>query len=99
MGSLAEFQQRAVCGRYSVPLNIQAVYGFKGLFPRTARHSSGSMDSPAICLKTFAGIRMGGAVRIHSHQESAAGRRLAVGTDYMLTLDKQGVMPASAYCF
>ena len=39
MGSLAEFQQWAVCGRYGVPLNIQAVYGFKGLF---------SQDSPAL---------------------------------------------------
>ena len=39
MGSLAEFQQRAVRGRYGVPFNIQAVYGLKGLL---------SQDSPAL---------------------------------------------------
>lgn len=99
MGSLAEFQQWAVCGRYGVPLNIQAVYGFKGLF---------SQDNPALfrfdglssyLFEDFCRHKDGGAVRIHSHQESSAGRRLAVGTDCMLALDKQGVMPASAYCF
>ena len=99
MGSLAEFQQWAVCGRYGVPLNIQAVYGFKGLF---------SQDNPALfrfdglssyLFEDFCRHKDGGAVRIHSHQESAAGRRLAMGADYMLALDKQGVMPASVYCF
>ena len=99
MGNLAEFQQRAFRGRYGVPLNIQAVYSLKDLF---------SQDSPALfrfdgfpgyLLKDFCRHKDGRAVCIYSHQESAAGRRLAVGTDCMPALDKQGVMPASAYRF
>ena len=99
MGSLAEFQQRAVRGRYGMPLNIQAVYGFKGLFSQDSPALFRFDGLPSYLFEDFCRHKDGGAVRIHSHQESAAGRRLAVGTDCMLALDKESVMPASAYCF
>jgi hypothetical protein len=71
-----------------VPLNIQAIYSLKGLL---------SQDSPALfrfdglpgyLLEDFGRHKDGGTVRIHSHQESSTGWRLAMRTNCMLALDK-----------
>lgn len=99
MGSLAEFQQRAVRGRYGVPLNIQAVYSLKGLLSQDSLALFRFDGFPGYLFEGFCRHKDGGAVCIYRHQESAAGRRLAVGADRVPALDKQGVMPASVYRF
>lgn len=99
MGSLAEFQQRAVRGRYGVPFHIQTVYGFKALLSQDGQALFRFDGLPGYLFEIFYRHKDGGAVCIHSHQESAAGRGLAVRTDCMIAFDKQGIAPASVRCF
>ena len=99
MGSLAEFQQRAVRGRYGVPLTIPAEDSLNDRLSQTSRTLFRFDGVPGYLFEGFCRHKDGGAICIYRHQESVAGRRLAVGADRVPALDKQGVMPASVYRF